>query len=88
MNACRYYDMSASKLPSPKSYKPRNIRLTIDLRDIGLYFGFTSEEDILNIPILFLVIYRYQCSQLFVQSVVQFLTTAHQRTPLVFKPSN
>jgi hypothetical protein len=31
MNACRYYDMSASKLPSPKSYKPRNIRLTIDL---------------------------------------------------------
>jgi hypothetical protein len=37
---------------------------------------------------LFSVFYMHQFSQLFVQSVVQFLATAHHRPPLVVKQPN
>ena len=37
---------------------------------------------------LFTVLDRHQFSQLFAQLVVQFLTTAHRRSPLVVKQPN
>jgi len=37
---------------------------------------------------LFAVFYMNHLSQLFIQSVVQFLTTAHRRPPLVVKQPN